>query len=321
MDQQLELALVSPYTVRLTLADALDFFWKEDWSLTVKSRSTVHVPDRIKEFCRMEGISYVDEIGKRTVEGFRRWLKEQGFKDNTINSHHAFGTRWFNFLYECKEEGKVSLVDFSKVPLPNRNPFSMVPKVNEDQFAENVAWPKKAIKKVITTALAIGDLGLAEIVEFLYTVPIRQCDLFRLTDKNVNLAQGIVQGVQKKLITRRNPSGHPYLNALTPQIERILKRRMELAKPGTTLFTNKGLQKRWEKVRELAGYPKMKLKHLRPSHSTLLMDNGTDVETVKNVLGHTTLRMIPNYRQMSIAHLKKAASKVADDKTEIMGVK
>lgn len=315
---QLELALGSPYTVRLPISEALSLFWREDWQHTVKARQTKIVFERLREFFVLEGLSYVDEVSKASIEALRRWLREEvGLKDNTINGYHMILTRMFNFLNEFKERKH----DFKNVILPSRNPGSQVRKVNEDKFARNVAWPKKTIKKLIRKAVEIGDLGLAEIIEFLYHHPIRLCDLFRLTEKNVNLPRMVITGIQNKTITRKNPSGVPYLNTLTKRGAAILSRRLETYGPNEPLFQKRNLQKRWKALRSYAGIPGIWLKDLRPSAGTLLLDNGTDPETVKNVLGHTTLRMLPAYVIRTTAHLRKASEKLADEKTEIVGVK
>lgn len=318
---QLELSLGSPYTVRFPINDALAFFWEYDWRFTAKSKNTRKCVDRIKEFFSLEGLRYVDEVAQYHIEGLRRWLKGEGLKENTINTHHMIVTRWFNFLSKAKKQGKMAGSDFTKVVLPSENPGSLVKKVDEKQFERGDAYPKKIVKKLIRAAIFIGDLDIAEMIEFRYMCPLRPGDLFSMTDKNVNLPRRIISGVQNKNVRRSNPSGTPYFYTLPPAAVRILERRLASTPPGEPLFKKRNFQKRWNKVRMAAGLPNAIFILIRHSAITLLMDNNVDLETIRKMGGWTTVRMIPTYVKQNLTPMREAQKKLSDEKTEIIGVK
>lgn len=315
--QQLELSLGSPFSVRLSIKEGIGFFRKYYWDHLPKGKTTGPSFARIDAFFESSQIRYVDEPSKTTIEELRRHLKGMGFKDNTINTHHIIVTRWYNKMYEWAEVGMVHGINWSKVPLPRKNPGSQVPKVNEKQFDRHVAWPKRYIRRLIRGALDMQYLDLAETIEFLYLTELRQCDVWLLTEKNVNLARMVLTGVQHKTITTKLPSGVPYLIPITPSGASILRRRMSMKKPGEFLF-KKPMQKQWEKLRKLVGLPFVLLKDLRPSAATLLIDNAVHPLTAQNMLGHTTDRMLPTYVKQTIRHLREAAMKLEDNTSEIL---
>jgi|GEM_PF-2374302 len=326
---QLELFASGPFTVRLLVPDTVDLWWEHDWKDRPKARTCGKHRERIKRFFKDR---YCDEVSKFDIEKMRRdfavpgLYSQGGLKPNSINTPHGMVTRMFNWLYQCREVGVVHGIDFRKVPLPPRNPGSLVPKVNELPFANKTVWPKKVVYRLIGAAISLNDLLVAEIIEALYLTRLRPCDLWRITDKNVDLARGVLTGIQHKTVTRRNPSGKPYVIAIR-NLNRILRRRMEVVPSGTPLFVDGNLsaeswarvvQRRFTTVAAVANLPHVKLKHLRPSSATLLLDNNVPSQTVVESLGHSDDRMLPVYTPRKIVHLIEAQEVLERDGTEIL---
>lgn len=322
--QQLEFSLGAPFSVRFPFSEALTFFWEHYWANTVKASTTKRCFKRMGDFFRNR---YLDEITMSDVEGFRRYLASMGLKGNTINTHHMILTRMFNKFEEWKDGRVFEGVDFSRVPLPTKNPASLVPKISEKQFERGVAWPKKTIYKVINMASMMGDQFLADILEMLYLTKLRPGDLWRITEKNVDLPHRVLRGIQHKTITSRLPSGIPYLIAITNKMAVIISRRSLLVPPGLPLFMDytmtidgwkKAVLIRFKRVCRAAKCPHIQMRDFRPSAATLLMDNNVDPQTVQDSLGHTSLRMLPAYTPRSIVHQRKAQNILEDPDTEIL---
>lgn len=312
---QLELFYDSPFSVRLRFEAALDLLYELHWKhLPSASKTRAHFK-RLKIFFKDR---YIDEISKIDVEDFRRWLEAMGLKENTINKAHTIIIVLFNKIYEWKEIGTVKGIDFKKIPTPLRNPGSQVPKVNEMQFARNVGWAKKLVYGLIKVAIELGDLDFAEIIEMLYLTKLRPGDFFNMTEKNMDLARMILSGIQNKSITTKNPSGLPYLVALTPHMVNILKRRVEMTPPGKPIFRKTNLQKRWKLIRINADAMHVQLWDLRHAAATLELDNGVDSKTVSEGLGHTTERMLPVYARRNLAHRRRAQEILENKETEII---
>jgi integrase len=312
---QLELFSSGPFTLRLPVGGALTIFFELYWKHTAKSKTTAKVFKRIAAFFADR---YVDEISKSDIEAFRRHLIAIGLRGNTVNTHHVVLSRMFTKLSEWKEARSFGGTDFSNITLPARNPAALVPKVNEALFRRGVAWPKTLVYRIINAAVRMNDLDLAEIVEMLYLTRLRPGDLWRMSDRNVNIPRMVLAGIQNKTVTSRNPSGVPYLIAISERMKRVLVRRIEKTAPGLPLFRPSNLQKRFNAVRVLANAKQVQLRDFRPSAATLLLDNNIDPRTVSDSLGQTTLRMLPAYTPRKIVHLRKAQEVLEKKETEII---
>ena len=82
----------------------------------------------------------------------------------------------------------------------------------------------------------------------------------------------------------------------------ILLPRLARVKPGTPLFSKRNMQKRWARVRDLAGCGHVQMRDLRRTAASLLIDKGFDLLTVSESLGHTTTRMLGSYAARALPH-------------------
>ena len=233
MTEQLELFSSGPFSVRLRFQDAFQIFCEHHWLLTVKGRAYKKAIRRISEYF---GKFFLDEVTGTDVEKFCDHLASLPLKQNTINSYRTILILMFNKLKQWKKDGRVGDIDLSKVTIPLDNPAKESKKVDEMQYASKVAWPKKLINRLIATAVVAKDPLLADCLEMLYRTMLRVGDLFAMTPKNVDLARMILSGIQHKTITRKLPSGRPYLYAITPSMAKILKRRIQLVKDDERIF-------------------------------------------------------------------------------------
>jgi hypothetical protein len=232
--EQLELFSDGPFTLRLTIDDAIRIFLDNYWQHLPSAKTTQAHFRRIRDF--FKGY-YLDSISKADVERFRRHLKEMGYSEPTINKAHMILSRLYRKMEEYKEGRFVAGTDFSRVTLPKKNPAALVPRVNERRFARQFYITKEQ-KKLLCSLTPDDDLS--EIVDGLYWSQLRPSDFFTFTDANVDLKAGVLRGIQHKTITSRNPSGVPYKIAIPESKLPIIKRRLEATKPGTPLFRTSG---------------------------------------------------------------------------------
>lgn len=306
MEQQLELFHDTPFSLRLTIEDALRIFVDNYWRNVRCYETTKANIRRIQSFFKN---FYLDTISKADVERYRRFHKDMGLKDSTINRDHMLLSRMFRKFEEYKEGGSVNGVDFSRICLPRKNPAALVPRVKEQQFARRILITKEQ-KKILCS---YADEDLCEIIDVLYWSQLRPCDLFAITDKNVDLQRSMISGVQKKLIYSSNPSGHPYKVPIPETKMAMFRRRITETKPGTFIFRKTNLRARWEHVRKLAGLPEAQLRDFRGAGTSFLLDNGYDVETVRKKGGWTTGAMIPRYDKRGDEALISATVKLAEN--------
>ncbi len=154
------------------------------------------------------------------------------------------------------------------------------------------------------------------IIELLYTTGMRRAELVNLKVQDVNFSGQVL-----KVLGKRNKERIlPLLPATTEQIKKYLIRRNELKgamDSSHLLLTKEGL-KIYETLvyRTINKYfslvsPKVKKSPhiLRHTFATHLLNRGADLNSVKELLGHSSLASTQVYTHNSIAELKKVHQK------------
>lgn len=307
MPEQLELFINEPFSLRLTIGDALRIFWDNYWSHLPSAKATRTHFERIKMFFNKY---YLDTISKADVERFRRHLKDMGYADASINKHHMILSRVFTKFAEYQEGGFVNGEDFRRIRLPRRNPAAQVPKAREKPRDYCITLHQKKI------LCSYSDEDLCEIIDTLFWSELREGDLFRMTDANVDTAKWIMHGIQGKSINSKNPGGNPYRVPIPESRRDMVMRRLKTRKPGTPIFKTKNLQKRWARVRVLASRVdpyllKVQLRDMKPSANSHLLDSGVDVETAQKKGNWKDRRMVTYYDKRPDTRVREAAEILA----------
>jgi len=154
------------------------------------------------------------------------------------------------------------------------------------------------------------------IVELFYSTGIRRIELVQLQLQDVDLSQGHI-----KVLGKRNKERIiPLLPSVIETVETYLAERLKLESviDNSILFlTKKGTQVYETLVyRVITGYfdsistKVKKSPHiLRHSFATHLLNNGADLNAVKELLGHSSLAATQIYTHNSVAELKKVYEK------------
>ena len=154
------------------------------------------------------------------------------------------------------------------------------------------------------------------IVELFYSTGIRRIELVQLQLKDVDLSQGHI-----KVLGKRNKERIiPLLPSVMETLETYLLARIKLKTiidPSILFLTKKG-EKAYEMLvyRIITGYfdnistKVKKSPHiLRHSFATHLLNNGADLNAVKELLGHSSLAATQVYTHNSVGELKKVYKK------------
>ena len=154
------------------------------------------------------------------------------------------------------------------------------------------------------------------IVELFYSTGIRRIELVQLQLKDIDLSQGLI-----KVLGKRNKERFiPLLPTVMDTIEAYLSKRLKLVtitNPFVLFLTKKGT-----KVYEMLVYRVItsyfdnistkvkKSPHiLRHSFATHLLNNGADLNAVKDLLGHSSLAATQVYTHNNVSELKKVYEK------------
>ena len=148
------------------------------------------------------------------------------------------------------------------------------------------------------------------IIELLYSTGIRRNELIHLQIKDVDFSKSMI-----KVLGKRNKERFiPLLNRVVVSLkEYMLQREDESLDSGYVFFTNKGNKLYpslvYRIINEYFGTVTTKVKKsphvLRHSFATHLLNKGADLNSVKELLGHSSLASTQVYIHSSLGKLKE----------------
>lgn len=237
----------------------------------------------------------------------RNWIVSLSKKDvsnRSINRKISSLRAYYKFLMKVGE--------ISASPLAKHRALKTSKKV-EVPFSE-----KEMVAMLSEIPFEDGFEGTRDklIIELLYTSGMRRAELVNLKLNDIDL-----QGRTLKVLGKRNKERIiPLLPSTITQINSYLQHRSELEKgmESPYLFLTKGGLKIYETLvyRVINKYfslvsPKVKKSPhiLRHTFATHLLNRGADLNSVKELLGHSSLASTQVYTHNSIAELKKVHQK------------
>jgi len=151
-------------------------------------------------------------------------------------------------------------------------------------------------------------------IELLYATGIRRAELIGIKCSDINIENKTV-----KVLGKRNKERYiPLLDSLIPLLNNYKKLRNELGTKSAELFvTLKGkpvydslVYKTVKKYFTIISSKDKKSPHvLRHAFATHLLDEGADLNVVKELLGHSSLASTQVYTKVSLSHLKEVYKK------------
>jgi len=243
----------------------------------------------------------ISTIDHKSVRDYLALLQHQGMKRSTVARKLA-ALRSF-VCYLCREN-----------LLPS-NPIAAVATPKQDQRLPNFLYPIEVVRLIeapdICKPLGIRDRAL---LELLYATGIRVSELVGLTVADLNQQQGLVRVTGKGGKDRIVPLGKPSSEWLS----RYLKVRVSLLgkshKASNALFLNRfGQQLSVRGVRNiinkyvdaLAINAKVSPHTLRHTFATHLLNQGADLRSVQELLGHVRLSTTQIYTHLTKEDIKR----------------
>lgn len=237
----------------------------------------------------------------------RQWIVElvnSGVTNRTINRKMSSLNSYYKFLQKVKQ--------IEVNPLKQHKALKVGKKV-QLPFSEN------ELSEVLDNAIEVNDFETSRdqlIIELFYATGIRRIELVNIKISDVDLGRK-----QIKVIGKRNKERFiPLINRLVDSIQVYLRYRSQLEKIDNKedlFLTKKGL-----KIYEMLVYriinkyfskasskAKCSPHVLRHSFATHLLNEGADLNAVKELLGHTSLAATQVYTHNSISELKKVYAK------------
>ena len=248
-----------------------------------------------------------DTIQNLNYPQIRRWivfLVEQKISNRTINRKISSLNAYYKFLI--------------KTETLQSNPLIKHRALKTDKKIQ-IPFSQKELTDVIDILAKENDFeGLRNrfIVELLYATGIRRIELIQIKLKDLDLSNKTL-----KVIGKRNKERFvPLIESVLDTANSYLKERntLENCVDGEYLFlTKKGLKIYETLVYRIineyfskASHKVKKSPHIvRHSFATHLLNEGADLNSVKELLGHASLAATQVYTHNSIAELKKVYAK------------
>lgn len=246
----------------------------------------------------------VSSIGYSEI---RQWIVElvdSGVSNRTINRKISSLNTYYKFLQ------KIKIIEIN--PLKKHKALKVGKKIQ-------LPFSEDELKSVIENSIEVNDFETARdrlIIELFYATGIRRIELVNIKILDIDFSKK-----QLKVLGKRNKERYiPLIDSLLISVKQYLDYRnhLPIIKDKEVLFlTKKGL-----KIYEMLVYriinkyfskasskAKCSPHVLRHSFATHLLNEGADLNAVKELLGHTSLAATQIYTHNSIAELKKVYAK------------
>ena len=266
-------------------------------------------PHTIKAYCddliSFQSYNYLnfdqEEIDWVEYTQIRSWivsLVDDGVSNVSVNRKIASLKAYYRFLLKTKQ------IEIS--PLVKHQALK-VPRVIQIPFSE-----KEVTAVLIQMQMTVGfeEIRNKLIIDLLYTSGMRRAELIHLKMQNINLCAATI-----KVLGKRNKERIiPVLPIVIDQFSSYIKERRSLEVVDSDYFflTKKGLKLNESFVYRLintyfstVSEKVKKSPHiLRHTFATHLLNNGADLNSVKELLGHSSLASTQVYTHNSLSSLK-----------------
>lgn len=254
-----------------------------------------------KEFLKSNfDMEQLEEVNYSMIRSWIVSMVDAGVANSSVNRKIASLKSFYKFLLKIKVIKSSPLLKHKSIKTPKKLqiPFSE----NElDMVLNNLKFPD-------------GFEGIRDklIIDMFYTTGIRRIELISLKMQNIDLHNRTL-----KVLGKRNKERIlPIVPVIASQIEKYLTERaqLEVIKDSEYFFLMlKGVKLNDSFVYRLINYyfsnvseKVKKSPHiLRHTFATHLLNNGADLNSVKELLGHASLASTQVYTHSSLSELKK----------------
>lgn len=244
------------------------------------------------------GIDHDTEISYAMIRSWLASLIENGISARSVNRKLSSLKAYYRFL---RKEGLISenpLGRASSLNIPTRLPvFATMPEIEHALATRSNGTPFEISRDLL-------------IMEILYCTGIRLSELINLRISDVDNAAGTIKVTGKRNKQRIIPVTPQLLQLIEEYLE--LRSRQVMPNVAEIIVTDKGKKSYpvfiYRKVRHylgIAGLKGVRSPHvLRHTFATHMLNEGADLNAIKELLGHSSLAATQVYTHLSVEKLK-----------------
>ncbi len=245
-------------------------------------------------------IPELNEIEADDIRPFLGWLHDKGLSKNSIRLRISAIKSFFKFAMKRRYIDK--------------NPASIVSTPKTEKKLPSYLLGNEMSEMLDSIDESIpAQAGIKALIELIYSSGLRVSEALSLNVNDVNFDSKTIKITGKGRKQRVVPVGSQALIAIKNYLGKrpiLLKNNNEqalfLSKSGKRLYPVAAYRYINAKMKNVTE-AKQKSPHiLRHSFATHMMDNGADINTVSDMLGHSSLSTTQIYTHVSVERLKDA---------------
>ena len=307
------------------------------WSNTLKAW---HLPDNEANRLRfkLDLPIVLSEIHLQKIAQFKRWLSSKRYSENTIKTYTdalktflkyyhnkpieqitnediiAFNNDYIlkNKLSASYQNQTVNAIKlfFKEIEGAKLN-IELVHRPKREKLLPNVL-SKEEIKQILNAPTNIKHKAMLSLI---YACGLRRSELLNLKPNDIDSKRGVI-------IIRQSKGKKDRIAPLSEKIVEMLREYYKTYKPATWLFEGQTMNEKYDE-RSLASVLKRALEKtniskpvtlhwLRHSYATHLLENGTDLRYIQELLGHKSSKTTEIYTHVSTKNIQNIKSPFDD---------
>lgn len=295
-----------------------------------------HLPDtpEYRERFGLPPLVVLNEAHKKSIEGFERWLRSRRYSENTVKVY-ADALKSFLLFFNAKPVEEIQTEDvvgynneyilknklsssyqnqivnaiklFFRTQTNRKLEPDLVHRPKQEKLLPNVL-SKEEVKQILE---AHSNTKHRVMLSLIYSCGLRSGELLALKPEHIDSKRGIV-------IIKQAKGKKDRIVPLSPKILEQLRAYYPLFKPKTWLFEGqtagnpydeRSLQQVLKQALAKAGIKKPATLHwLRHSYATHLLEAGTDLRYIQELLGHKSSKTTEIYTHVSTNSIQKIIS-------------
>ena len=251
------------------------------------------------DFLKKESISSINDIDYKIIRLYLSNLYEKKYSKNTVSRHISTLRSFYKYLLKENIVSKNPMIFISNPKKDKKLPKFLY----ENEVEELLDIPDKKNPKGIREAL---------ILEFLYSTGVRVSELCNVKLSDISFSDNRIKilgkGDKERYVlfgSKLNDLLNLYLNESRPFFEKEKKEYLFLNDSGNQMHDRRVRTIIDNIVKKGEGKIHISPHMLRHSFATHMLNNGADLKTVQELLGHEDLSTTQIYTHISNERLKR----------------